>query len=148
MFSRGLETTAVSGTVAVVEPRERRTKVSETGARTPPAPATTSSSRSPLVESGTRAPAVTSPVTVTAVLVGCTTVTITCGSIALPASSCSIWVCTSWTRLPATWMRPAYGTVMAPSRVTTWGGMVADFEPEENRSTDREPENRPPVLAS
>jgi polysaccharide export outer membrane protein len=29
---------------------------------------------------------------------------------------------------------------MAPSRVTVWGGMVADFEPEENRSIDSEPQ--------
>ncbi|GJE45899.1 hypothetical protein AEGHOMDF_5099 [Methylobacterium soli] len=107
MFSRGFETTVVSGTVAVVAPRERRTKVSETGARTPPAEATTSSRRSPRPESGTRAPLVTSPVTVTAWEIGLVTETSTWGWMALPASSDSIRAWTSWGRRPATWMRPA-----------------------------------------
>ncbi len=128
MFSRGLETTAVSGTVAVVEPRDSRTKVSFTGAATPPAVAMTSSRRSPFSVRGTRPPprletgpprlaaarrappppgAAASPSTVTLVLSGELTVRSTCAWIALPASSCSIWACTSGARLPATLMRPA-----------------------------------------
>ncbi|GJE08956.1 hypothetical protein AOPFMNJM_4304 [Methylobacterium jeotgali] len=107
MFSRGFETTVVIGTVAVVVPRESRTKVSETAARTPPAEATTSRRRSPLPESGTRAPAVTSPVTVTVWETGLVTETRTWGWMALPASSASIRAWTSWGLRPATWMRPA-----------------------------------------
>ncbi|VUD75110.1 hypothetical protein MET9862_05752 [Methylobacterium symbioticum] len=107
MFSRGLETTVVIGTVAVRVPRERRMKVSLTGERTPPAEATTSSRRSPRMVSGMRAPAAASPVTVTVWESGLVTLTRTWGWMALPASSFSMRLCTSWGRRPSTWMRPA-----------------------------------------
>ena len=107
MFSLGLDTTVVSGTVAVTGPRESRTKVSLTGERLPPAAAMTSRMRSPWPESGRRAPAAPSPVTVTAWLIGRVTETSTWGWMALPASSLSMRVCTSWVRRPATLMRPA-----------------------------------------
>jgi hypothetical protein len=60
MFSRGLETTAVSGTVAVVPPRDSRTKVSETAASRPrssrSSPARRSSRRSSSPSSSRPAP--------------------------------------------------------------------------------------------
>ncbi|GJD97909.1 hypothetical protein OCOJLMKI_5148 [Methylobacterium iners] len=107
MFSRGLDTIVVIGTVAVCAPRDSRTKVSDTGERTPPAEASTSRSRSPLAESGMRAPAAASPVTVTVCEIGRVTETSTWGWMALPASSASMSACTSWGRRPATGMRPA-----------------------------------------
>ncbi|GJD92807.1 hypothetical protein BHAOGJBA_6367 [Methylobacterium hispanicum] len=107
MFSRGFETMVVSGTVAVAGPRERRTKVSLTAERTPPAVAMMSSRRSPRVESGMRAPAAPSPVTVTACEIGLVMVTSTWGWMALPASSFSMSAWTSWGLRPSTWMRPA-----------------------------------------
>ncbi len=107
MFSFGFDTTVVSGTVAVTGPRDSRTKVSETGERTPPAVAMTSSRRSPWPVSGRRAPATASPVTVTVCEIGLVTETSTCGWMALPASSFSMSACTSCGRRPATAMRPA-----------------------------------------
>ena len=90
MFSRGLATTVVIGTVTVRLPRDSRTKVSATGVRTPPAWAMTSSRRSPRPDSGTRMPMAASPVTVADCEIGLVTETSTCGWIALPASSVSI----------------------------------------------------------
>ena len=95
------------GTVTVVLPRDSRTMVSLTGARTPPALATTSRMRSPLAVSGMRAPDATSPVTVTVLLIGLTTFTSTCGWMALPSRARSISTCTSSVVRPATAMRPA-----------------------------------------
>ncbi|GJE78676.1 hypothetical protein BGCPKDLD_5298 [Methylorubrum suomiense] len=107
MFSRGFDTIVLIGTVTVRPLRDSRTKVSATGVRTPPARAITSSRRSPRPVRGTRVPVADSPVTVTDCETGRVTLTSTCGWIALPASSASIRLWTSWVRRPATGMRPA-----------------------------------------
>ena len=148
MFSRGSDTTRESATRAVRSPRASCTKVSLTGARMPPAVATTSSRRSPFMESGTRAPCVTSPPTVAVLLIGRVTFTSTCGWMALPSSAFSTTSCTSAVLRPRTRTRPAYGTEMAPSRPTAWSGIVALLEPVENRSVISGAENSPPAPAS
>ena len=102
-----MDTTRTIGTDTVVPPRDSRTMISLTGARTPPAWATTSRMRSPLGVSGTRAPLATSPPTVTVLLIGLLTLTRTCGWMALPSSARSISAWTDSVVRPITLTCPA-----------------------------------------
>src|SRR5215472_7461906 len=133
--------------VTVTASRVSLTKVSYTGDFAPPARAIRSRRRSPLSDSGTLAPLTTSPDTVAALVTLFVITTITCGSIALSARRCSIVCWTSSGDFPATEIRSANGTLIAPSRATTCSGMVTLREPGEIPVVTAEPKS-PPAAAS
>ena len=107
MFSLGLAISVWNGTRMVLPPRVSSMKLSLAGALMPPAMAMTSSNRSPRAVSGTRDPLMASPPTVTLLDTFFDSVTIACGSIALPVRRSTIVFSTSGVVCPTTLTRPA-----------------------------------------
>src|SRR5438132_3984488 len=99
------------------------------------------------MESGTLDAAATSPDTVAELLTLLVTTTITCGSIAFSARRPSMVRWTSSGDRPATGMRSAKGTLIAPSRATTCSGMVTLREPGETPTVDDVPKSPPPAAS-